>query len=62
MLFYEKKGVTFVNGKLKRKFDIQVRPTKKGYKLVGYNNNKLFNKNINILKTKKHKQKTKKHK
>jgi hypothetical protein len=67
MLFIKKKGFTMVNGKLKQKFNIEMKKTNEGYNIIGYDNNKLihksvrYNKKINKTKNKsKNKSKNKK--
>jgi len=58
MLFIKKKGFTMVNGKLKEKFNIEMKKTNEGYNIIGYNNNKLIHKSVRY--NKKSKIKTKK--
>ena len=62
MLFIRKSGFSRINDQLKQAYNIQMEKTKKGYHIIGFNNNKIINKTIN-LKTKKYKKpKTKKYK
>jgi hypothetical protein len=56
MLFIRKSGFSKINDKLKQAYNIQMEKTKKGYHIIGFNNNKIINKTINLkTKTKKYK-------
>lgn len=57
MLFIRKSGFSKINDKLKKAYNIQMEKTKKGYHIVGFNNNKIINKMIKTktIKTKKNK-------
>ncbi len=52
MLFIRKSGFSRINDQLKQAYNIQMEKTKKGYHIVGFNNNKIINKTINLKKNK----------
>jgi hypothetical protein len=60
MLFIRKSGFSRINDQLKQAYNIQMEKTKKGYHIIGFNNNKIINKTINLKKTKTKKYKKRK--
>ena len=60
MLLVKKRGFVIENGQLKKKFNIQMEKTNKGYHIMGFNNNKIINKSVIYIKNKSKKTKNKK--
>lgn len=48
MIFIKKSGFSKINNQLKHAYNIQMEKTKKGYHIVGFNDNKIINKTIHI--------------
>ena len=56
MYYIHKQGFTFKNGKLEKKYNVQMKKNNEGYNIVGYDNNKIINKSVrfkNKVKTNK---------
>ena len=52
MYYIRKQGFTFKNGKLEKKYNVQMKKNNKGYNIVGYNNNKIINKSVRFIQEK----------
>jgi len=48
MIFIKKTGFSEVNHELKHAYNIQMEKTKNGYRIIGYNDNKIINKTIKL--------------
>jgi hypothetical protein len=46
MYYIHKQGFTFKNGKLEKKYNVQMKKNNEGYNIVGYDNNKIINKSV----------------
>ena len=52
MYYIRKQGFTFKNGKLEKKYNVQMKKNNKGYNIVGYDNNKIINKSVRFIQEK----------
>lgn len=62
MYYIRKQGFTFKNGKLEKKYNVQMKKNNKGYNIVGYDNNKIINKSVRFIQEKTKPNKTKSNK
>ncbi len=46
MYYIHKQGFTFKNGKLEKKYNVQMKKNNEGYNIIGYDNNKIINKSV----------------
>jgi hypothetical protein len=46
MYYIHKQGFTIKNGKLEKKYNVQMKKNNEGYNIVGYDNNKIINKSV----------------
>ena len=52
MYYIHKQGFTLKNGKLEKKYNVQMKKNNKGYDIIGYDNNKVINKHVRYIKDK----------
>ena len=49
MYYIHKQGFILKNGKLEKKYNVQMKKNNEGYNITGYDNNKVINKHVRFI-------------